>query len=114
MMMVHKALKAAAELSKEGIEAEIVDPRTLVPIDTKTIIGSVQKTSRALVVTEESKTASTAAEIGMTIMEEAFDYLDAPVMRVCAPDVPIPHSTVLEGAVIPQEADIVRAVKSIV
>ncbi|MFW9836217.1 MAG: alpha-ketoacid dehydrogenase subunit beta [Candidatus Thorarchaeota archaeon] len=114
MMMVHKALKAAEELSKEGIEAEIVDPRTLVPLDTETIIQSIKKTSKAVVVTEETKTASTAAEIGMVIMEQGFDFLDAPVIRVCAPDAPIPHSTVLEGAIIPQESDIVRVVRSIV
>lgn len=114
MMMVHKALNAAEELSKKEIEVEVVDPRTLVPLDKETIINSVKKTSRAVVVSEETKTASTAAEIVSIIMEEAFDFLDAPVKRVCTPDVPIPYSTVLEGAVIPQESDIVKAVESIV
>lgn len=113
MMMVHKALKAAEELSKKGIDVEIIDPRTLVPLDKKTIVESVKKTGKAVIVSEDTKTGSTAAEIATIIMEEAFDYLDAPVKRVCAPDVPIPYSTALEGVVIPQPSDIIKAIESL-
>jgi pyruvate dehydrogenase E1 component beta subunit len=114
MMMVHKALKAAEELKNKGIEAEIVDPRSLVPFDKQTIIESVKKTGRVVVATEENITGSTASEISSIIMEGAFDYLDAPVLRVCIPDVPIPYSKPLEGSVIPQEEDIIAAVESII
>jgi pyruvate/2-oxoglutarate/acetoin dehydrogenase E1 component len=114
MMMVHKALKAAEELKAKGIDAEIIDPRSLVPFDKSTVLESIKKTGKAIVVTEEPKTGSSAAEIVAIIMEECFDYLDAPVKRVCAPDVPIPYSKVLEGVVIPQEANIITAVESVI
>jgi pyruvate/2-oxoglutarate/acetoin dehydrogenase E1 component len=113
MMMVHKALKAAEELSGEGINLEIVDPRTLAPLDKKTIIESVKKTGRVVIASEDTKTGSTAAEIATVIIEEAFDYLDAPIKRVCAPDVPIPYSIALEKVIIPQPVDIINAVKSL-
>jgi pyruvate dehydrogenase E1 component beta subunit len=112
MMMVHKALKAAEELNKKGIDVEVIDPRTLVPLDKKTIVESIKKTNRAVVVSEDTQTGSTAAEIVTTIIEEAFDYLDAPPKRVCAPDVPIPYSTALEKVVIPTPQDIVAAIES--
>ncbi len=114
MMMVHKALKAADELIKKGIDVEIIDPRTLVPLNRQGIIDSVKKTGRAVVVSEDCKTAGAAAEIASFIMEEAFDCLDAPVRRVSALDVPIPYSPVLEGIAIPRENDIVKAVKETV
>lgn len=114
MMMVHKALKAAEELDKEGIDVEIIDPRTLVPFDKQTIVNSVQRTNRAVVVSEDCKTGGVAAEITSIIVEEAFDYLDAPIKRVSALDVPIPYSPTLEERVIPQEKDIINAVKEIV
>jgi pyruvate/2-oxoglutarate/acetoin dehydrogenase E1 component len=113
MMMVHKALKAAKELSSTGIEVEIVDPRTLVPLDKNTILASVRKTGRAVVVSEDTKTGGVAAELASIISEEAFYDLDAPVKRVSALDTPIPYSSVLESKVIPQPEDIVRAVKSL-
>jgi len=113
MMMVHKSLRAAEELSKEGIEVEIIDPRTLVPFDKETVIESVKKTSRVVIVSEDSKTGGVAAEISAMIMEEAFDYLDAPVKRVSAPDVHIPYSPTLEGTVIPQEPRIIEAIKEV-
>ncbi len=112
--MVHTALEAAEELSKEGIEAEVVDPRTLKPLDVDTIIKSIKKTHRAVVVHEACKTCGFGAEIASLIMEEAFDYLDAPVIRVAGADVPIPMSPVLEAAVVPSKEKIIDAVKKIV
>ncbi len=114
MMMVHKALKASEELARDNISVEIVDPRTIVPFDRDTIVSSVKKTGKVVVVSEDTKTGGVAAEIAATITEYAFDYLDAPVRRVCAPDVPIPYSSVLEGKVIPQETDIAAAVKELI
>jgi len=114
MMMVHKALNAAEELAKQGISVEIIDPRTLVPLDTRTIIDSVRKTGRVVVASEDCKTCGVAAEIASIIMEEAFDFLDAPVKRVSALDVPIPYSPVLEAVAIPQEQNIIEAVKEVV
>lgn len=114
MMMVHKALNAAKELSKQGIDLEIIDPRTLVPFDKKTIVNSVKKTGSAVIVSEDSKTGGVAAEIASIIIEEAFDYLDAPIKRVSALDIPIPYSPVLEEISIPQEQNIVKAVTELV
>jgi pyruvate dehydrogenase E1 component beta subunit len=114
MMMIHKSLRVAEELSKKGISMEIIDPRTLVPLDRQTIIESVKKTGKVMVVSEDTKTAGVAAEIATVIMEEAFDYLDAPVKRVSALDVPIPYAPVLESTVIPQEKHITEAVLEVV
>ena len=111
--MVHFALDAAEELSKEGIEVEVIDPRTLKPLDLDTIINSVKKTHRAVVVHEAYKTCGVGAEIAALIMENAFDYLDAPVIRVAGADVPIPMSPVLEEAAIPSKERIMEAVKKI-
>ena len=111
MMMVHKCIKAAEELSKLGIELEIVDPRTLVPLDKQTIVNSVKKTGRVVIVSEDCKTGGVAAEIAATIVEEAFDYLDSPLRRVSGLDVPIPYSPSLERAAIPQEEHIIDAVR---
>jgi len=113
MMMIHKAIRAAEELTKVGISVEIVDPRTLVPFDKETIVDSVRKTGRVVIVSEDCKTAGVATEIMSIIMEEAFDYLDAPIRRVSALDVPIPYSPALEGLVIPQEQNIVNAIKEV-
>jgi pyruvate/2-oxoglutarate/acetoin dehydrogenase E1 component len=114
MMMVHKSLRVAEELSKKGISMEVIDPRTLVPLDKQTIADSVKKTGKAVVVSEDAKTGGVAAEISAVIMEEAFDYLDAPVKRVSALDIPIPYSPVLEGTAIPQEKHITEAVLEVV
>ncbi len=115
LYMVHKALNAAKTLEKEeGINVEVVDPRTLVPLDKKTIIESVKKTGRVVVVSEDCKTAGVTAEISAIIAEEAIDYLDAPIKRVAAMDTPIPFSPPLENFVIPDENRIIRAVKEIV
>jgi pyruvate dehydrogenase E1 component beta subunit len=111
-IMVHKALAAAAELEKEGISVEIVDPRTLVPLDEETIVNSVKKTGRLVVVHEAVKRGGFGGEIASMVAEsEAFDYLDAPIKRLGGKAVPIPYNPILEKAAIPQEADIIQAVK---
>ncbi len=112
--MILLALEAAEELAKEGIDAEVVDPRTLKPLDIDTIINSVKKTSKAVVVHEGYRTCGVGAEVVAQIMERAFDYLDAPVIRVAGEDVPIPMSPVLEEAAVPSKEKIVNAVRRIV
>jgi len=114
MMMVHKAINAANQLAKEGINIEIIDLRTLVPLDKRTMINSVKKTGRAIVVSEDCKTGGVASEIASLIMEEAFDYLDAPIKRVSGLDVPIPYSPILEAVAVPQEQNIISIVRGIV
>ncbi|MGQ9566747.1 MAG: alpha-ketoacid dehydrogenase subunit beta [Anaerolineae bacterium] len=113
-MMVARALEAAAILAEEGIEVEVVDPRTLVPLDMETIIASVRKTHRAIVVSEECARAGVCAEIGFRITQEAFDYLDAPVERVAAADVPAPFSPPLEQYIMPKVEDLVAAARRLV
>ena len=114
LYMVHKALSAAEMLSKQGIDVEVVDPRTLVPLDKQAIVDSVKKTGRIAIVTEDCKTGGVSAEVAAVVAEEALDYLDAPIKRVAEPDTPIPFSPPLEQFVIPNEKSIVRAVKEIV
>ena len=111
--MVHESLKAAEALSKEGIEAEVVDPRTLYPLDKETIFNSIKKTNRAVIVTEENKRGAYSGEISSLINEEIFDYLDAPVGRIGALNTPIPFSPTLESYVIPDSKDIVKKVKEL-
>jgi len=111
--MVHRALAAAAKLQQKGISIEVIDPRTLVPLDTQTIIDSVKKTGRLVIMSEEPRTASAAGEISAMVAEEAFDFLDAPIKRVCAPDTPIPFSPVLEKFWMPDEDDLIKAVTEI-
>ncbi len=112
--MLHKALEVADELSKEGISVEVIDPRTLVPLDKKTIIDSVKKTGRLVLVTEETRTLATTAEIAAIVQEEAFDWLDAPIKRVNAPDTPVPFAPTLEDFFIPDHKRIAQAVREIV
>ncbi len=107
------ALKAADELAKEGIEAEVIDLRTLRPLDTDTIIASVKKTGRAVTVEEGWQQNGVGAEIAARIMEHAFDYLDAPVMRVSGKDVPMPYAANLEKLALPSAAEVVEAAKSV-
>ncbi|RDE14942.1 MAG: alpha-ketoacid dehydrogenase subunit beta [Candidatus Thorarchaeota archaeon] len=111
--MLHKALEVADELAKEGISVEVIDPRTLVPLDTKTLIESVKKTGRLVLVTEETKTGATTAEIAAIVQEEAFDWLDAPIKRVNAPDTPVPFSPPLENYFIPDNKRIAQAIRDI-
>ncbi len=114
-IMVHKALEAAAVLEKEGIDVEVVDPRTLVPLDEETIIESVKKTGRVIVVHEAVKRGGFGGEIASVIAEsEAFDYLDAPIKRLGGLPIPIPYNPNLEKAAIPQVEDIIQAVKETV
>ncbi len=107
------ALKAAEELEKEGISAEVIDLRTLRPLDTATILESVQKTSRCVSIEEGWPVAGMGAEICAIIMEQAFDYLDAPVERVTGKDVPLPYAANLEKLALPQVLHIVEAVKKV-
>ncbi len=114
-MMVHKALEAAAELEKEGISVEVIDPRTIVPLDEETIIESVKKTGRLIVAHEAVKRGGIGGEIASMIAEsEAFDYLDAPIKRLGGLAVPIPYNPALEKAATPQIPDIIAAVKETV
>jgi pyruvate/2-oxoglutarate/acetoin dehydrogenase E1 component len=112
--MLREALVAAEELAREGISAEVVDPRTLVPLDEETIIESIRKTHRLVVADEATPAASAASEIAAVAAERAFDWLDAPVRRVCARNVPIPYAPALERAVIPDAARIASAVRDVV
>lgn len=114
LFMVHKALAAAEQLQDEGISVEVVDPRTLTPLDKQTIVKSVRKTGRLVIVSEDTKTAGVSSEIAAVVAEEALDYLDAPIKRVAEPDTPIPFSPTLEKTVIPDEKSIVKAVKETV
>jgi len=112
--MVHKALEAAEILAKEGIDIEIVDPRTLVPLDKKTIVDSVKKTGRALIVTEAVKRSGFSSELAAVISEEeSFDYLDHPVVRLAGAETPIPYEPYLEKLAVPQVNDIVEACRKI-
>jgi 2-oxoisovalerate dehydrogenase E1 component beta subunit len=109
-MMAHQALEAAEELATKGVSAEVVDLRTIQPLDVDTVLESVAKTSRALVLYESHRFLGVGAEVASTIAEEAFEHLDAPVRRLAPPNVPVPFSPTLEDAYLPQVADIVRAV----
>ncbi len=111
--MVLRSLVAAEEAAKEGIDVEIVDPRTLTPLDKVTILDSVKKTGRLLVTDEGHKTCGVAAEISALVAEEAIFYLKAPVYRVCSPDTPVPFSPLLEQAYIPDEKDLMAAIKGL-
>ncbi|MEX2274488.1 MAG: alpha-ketoacid dehydrogenase subunit beta [Actinomycetota bacterium] len=108
--MVHKALDAAAELEHKGVSVEVVDLRTITPLDTETILRSIEKTSRALVLYESHRFLGVGAEVAATIAEDAFQHLDAPVMRLAPPNVPVPFSPALEDAFLPDVADIEQAV----
>jgi pyruvate/2-oxoglutarate/acetoin dehydrogenase E1 component len=108
-----KTLDAATALAAEGTEAEVIDLRSLRPLDDQTIITSVTKTRRAVVVDEGWRSGSVAAEIGMRIAERAFWELDAPLGRVCSEEVPIPYARHLEVAAIPQTSKIVLAAKAL-
>jgi pyruvate dehydrogenase E1 component beta subunit len=112
-IMVGHALEAADELAKEGISAEVIDLRTLRPLDTETIVNSVKKTNRIVSVEEGWPVAGMGSEIAAIMMEQAFDWLDAPVARVCAVDVPLPYAANLEKLALPQAADVVKAAKAV-
>ncbi len=113
--LVHEALAAAEELAEDGISVEVVDPRTLVPLDAETIRKSVQKTGRLVVADEAGPTAGFSAEVAAVATEDAatFARLDAPVKRVCALQVPIPYSPVLESHVFPDRKRIIAGVREV-
>ena len=109
-----KTLQAAEQLAAAGLEAEVIDLRTLRPLDARTIVQSVRKTHRAVVIDEAWRTGSFAAEVSAQIMENAFDDLDAPVARVCSAEVPMPYAKHLEDAALPQVDQIVAAARELV
>jgi pyruvate dehydrogenase E1 component beta subunit len=111
--MVPVALKAAEELAKEGVSCEVIDPRTIRPLDIKTIVESVKKTNRVVIAEESHPFAGVGAEISAEINERAFDYLDAPVKRVSGVDVPMPYAKNLERLAIPDVAEVIAAVRAV-
>jgi pyruvate dehydrogenase E1 component beta subunit len=113
LLMLYKALAAAEVLAKEGISAEVIDPRTLIPLDKELISKSVQKTGRIVIVEEDSLTGGWAAEVAAWIAEVGFDYLDTPVKRVSAPDTPAPFAPVMERFYVPDENKVIAAVREI-
>ena len=110
-MMVHKALEAASKLEEEGISIEVVDPRTLVPLDEEIILNSVKKTGRVVITHEAPKRSGFGAEIAATVVEKSFPYLKKEIVRVCGKDTPVPFSPPLEQYYIPQTQDIVQGIK---
>jgi pyruvate dehydrogenase E1 component beta subunit len=113
-IMVQRALQAAEQLAQEGIEAEVVDPRTLKPLDAGPLVRSAAKTGRVLVVHEAVKTGGYGAELAAVLAEsEAFDYLDAPIVRLAGRDMPIPYNRILEQHTVPQAEDIVEAARQL-
>jgi pyruvate dehydrogenase E1 component beta subunit len=112
-LLVPTALKAAEELAKEGISCEVIDPRTIRPLDIETIIESVKKTNRVVVAEESHPFCGVGAEISAEIHERAFDYLDAPVKRVSGADVPMPYAKNLEQLAIPDVPQLIAAVKEV-
>ena len=112
--LYYKVASSAEKLAKDGINVEIIDLRTLLPLDMETILSSIKKTGRLVIAHEAVKTGGWGAEIAASVMEQAFDLLDAPVKRVGAAFTPIPWGPVVENAVLPQESDIIAAVKELV
>jgi pyruvate dehydrogenase E1 component beta subunit len=107
------ALKAAEELAKKHIQAEVIDLRTIRPMDTDTIVESVKKTGRCVIVEEGWQQSGVGAEISARIMERAFDWLDAPVARVSGKDVPMPYAANLEKLALPSVADVIEAARAV-
>jgi pyruvate dehydrogenase E1 component beta subunit len=112
-LMVERAVKAAELLAADGIDAEVIDLRTLRPLDTATVVESVKKTNRLVAVQEGWPVAGLGAELAAVMMEEAFDWLDAPVVRVCGKDVPMPYAANLERLTIPQAEDVAAAARKV-
>ncbi len=111
--MVHEALAAAETLAAEGIQAEVIDLRTLSPMDSAAVVESVKRTGRVVLVEEGPRTAGISAELAARIAEEAVDYLDGPVKRLTMPDIPVPCSPVLEQAALPSRKDVVAAARAL-
>ncbi len=113
LLTMYRALAAAEQLAEEGIEAEVIDPRTLVPLDEELILESVRKTGRLVIVEEDNLTGGWAADVAAIVAEEAFFWLDAPIKRVSAPDTPVPFAPIMEQFYVPSEERVVQAVKSL-
>lgn len=113
LLMVYKAMEAAAILEKEGISCEVIDPRSLVPFDTEMVVESVQKTNRLIIVDECNRTGGWAGEVAAEIQEKAFGSLDAPIKRVTSPDTPVPFAPVMENYYVPDEKNIIDAVREV-
>jgi pyruvate dehydrogenase E1 component beta subunit len=111
--MLEVSMKAADELAKEGIEAEIVDLRSLRPLDMEPVIASFKKTNRAVIAEEGWKSYGVGSEVASRIYEEAFDYIDAPIKRVAQKEVPLPYNQALEQLALPQMRDVINAVKEV-
>jgi 2-oxoisovalerate dehydrogenase E1 component beta subunit len=111
--MMHTSLEAAELLAKEGVDAEVVDLRTLLPLDRETLVQSVKKTNKLLVVHEDTRTGGIAGEIAATICEQAFEHLDGPILRVTALDTPVPYSPPLEERFLPNVNDVIRAAREL-
>ena len=111
--MVSLALEAAQTLAKEGIDVEVVDLRTLIPLDKDAIYESVRKTSKAIVLHEDNKTGGIGGEIAALLAEECFDCLDGPILRIAPPDTPVPFSTPLEEYFLPKTSDIISAARKL-
>ncbi len=111
--MLQTSLEAAKLLAEEGIEAEVIDLRTLRPLDTRPVVESVKKTNRMVVVEEGWRAFGVGAEVAARVTELAFDYLDAPIRRVAQAEVPLPYNRRLEQMALPQVADVVSAVKDV-
>ena len=114
LLMMHLALAAAEELSSQGIEAEVIDPRTLDPLDWPLIEQSVEKTSRVIIVEEGPKTGGWSAEVAASLGERMMEYLTAPIQRVASPDIPVPFAPALENAYRPNVRQIIQAVESLI
>jgi 2-oxoisovalerate dehydrogenase E1 component beta subunit len=111
--MLHVALEAAGRLEADGIDLEVLDLRTIKPLDEEAILATVRKTSRVIVLTEEQRTGSVAGEVAARIAEHAFEWLDSPVVRLCCPDTPIPYSPTLEDAYLPNVDKLVARVREL-
>jgi 2-oxoisovalerate dehydrogenase E1 component beta subunit len=111
--MVYVALEAAAELAKEGIDLEVIDLRSLLPLDKETVLESVRKNNKVFILHEDTRTGGIAGEITAIICEEVFEYLDGPVLRVTAPDTPVPYSPPLEEFFLPKVSDVLTAARKL-
>jgi 2-oxoisovalerate dehydrogenase E1 component beta subunit len=111
--MVHVALEAAETLAEDGVEVEVVDLRTLVPLDEETVLGSVARTGKTIVLHEAPRTGGFGGEVAATIAEKAFEYLEAPIVRVTAPDTPVPYSPPLEEFYLPGKDDVLEAARKL-
>jgi len=113
LLMLHHALRAAETLATEGVSAEVIDPRTLVPFDYDTVVSSVRKTGHLILVDEDNRTGSWTADIAAETATRAFDYMDSPIVRVTAPDTPVPFAPPMEGFYVPSPERIATAVRGI-